>query len=39
MRETKRRLLWFVGLGVASLVGWGAAAFVFREVIFFILEH
>lgn len=39
MRETPRRLLWFVGLGVASLLAWGAAAFVFREAIFFVLEH
>ena len=25
MRETPRRLLWFVGLGAASLLAWGAA--------------
>jgi len=39
MNETGRRLLWFVGIGAASLLAWGAAAFVFREVIFFVLEH
>jgi hypothetical protein len=39
MRETGRRLLWFVGLGVASLLVCASAAFVFREVIFFVLEH
>ena len=39
MGETSRRLLWFVGLGLASLLAWGAVAFVFREVIFFVLEH
>lgn len=38
MRETGRRLLWFVGLGVASLLVCASAAFVFREVIFFVLE-
>lgn len=37
--ETARRLLWFVGLGAASLLVCGAAAFVFRELIFFILAH
>lgn len=39
MSETSRRLLWFVGLGVASLLVWGVAAFVFREFIFFVLQH
>jgi len=38
MGETPRRLLWFVGLGVASLLVWGVVAFVFREVIFFVLQ-
>jgi hypothetical protein len=31
--------MWFVGLAAASLLVWGAAAFVFREFIFFVLEH
>ena len=35
-RERRRGI---VGLGVASLLAWGAAAFVFREVVFFVLEH
>lgn len=39
MGDTGRRLLWFVGLAVASLVVCGTAAFVFREFIFFVLAH
>jgi|GEM_PF-1206565 len=39
MKQTTRQWLWFVGLGVASLLVWGTAAFVFREFIFFVLEH
>lgn len=39
MSETTRRLLWFVGLGVASLLVCATVAFVFREFIFFVLEH
>lgn len=38
MSETKRRLLWFVGLGLGSLLVWATIAFVFREFIFFVLE-
>ena len=38
MSETKSRLLWFVGLGLASLLVWGTVAFAFREFIFFVLE-
>lgn len=39
MSDTTRRLLWFIGLGIASLLAWGIAAYVFRGVIFFVLEH
>ncbi|GAB3671444.1 hypothetical protein GCM10028792_03760 [Salinisphaera aquimarina] len=39
MREGPRRLLWFVGLAAASLVVCASAAFVFREFIFFVLDH
>lgn len=35
----RRRLAWFVGLAAVSLLAWGAAAFVFRTVIFFVLAH
>jgi len=39
MTRTTRRLLWFVGLAAASLLVWGTLAFVFREFIFFVLQH
>ncbi|WP_353247503.1 hypothetical protein [Salinisphaera sp. T31B1] len=37
--DSARRLLWFVGLAAASLIVCATAALVFREVIFFVLEH
>lgn len=39
MREALRRLLWFVALAIASLTVTAAAAFAFRELVFFILSH
>jgi len=39
MKQTTRQWLWFVGLAAASLLVCGTAAFVFREFIFFVLEH
>lgn len=39
MRESARRLLWFVGLALASLAVTAAAAYGFRALVFFILSY
>lgn len=39
MQETARRLVWFVGLALASLAVTAVAGYGFRALVFFILSH